>query len=1155
MFHLARYTHPSQPRAQSRPWAVGLIIACLIASTAFWTSDAEAAGPSVGSEAARTVITGRFKFIAKEKKCVNCSLTTTPARLLRRAKIEIWDDRGTYPLATDYLDDYGRFKIEVPNTERGGIDPHLIVYAEDGERVEVLQGAFSFVWGERYPASGPIVVDLPNTTYDIGTVTLGPSSGTQAFYIYDQIGTQAYGYLAKNAPQWSGSHDAPVDKLVTVRWPRRCLGLFSDACYNNDVIYLPQQNGNAGYRPDIILHEYGHFVHSRYIGNDQVRWACAGNGFTHGFLLETNPKCAWTEGWATFFSMVVRNRATFGNYSIEWDLENGTLGTKSVFDKTNADYLGHHGSQPHNDFEMVVLATLWDLFDAKNEDHDDVKDTFDGGSGLSGIWSLSMLGQNPPLSIDAFFEAWDAQRGLTCKESAIAAHHLLDLPPIVRTLEVTEEPSHGGSVGLNPQPSCGATGYLDGTSVELTAQPATGFQFSHWQGENVSITNPLTVEMVEDVELTANFCVPGDCPVVLLPTPDPVRLRGLPGETLEVSVLLKNPESTDVNYSIASLSPWLTVNDSGPGNIPAGDTVEVRLGATCTPEVSQSFGAYEVDTGSSVNIEYPAELLCVGWEIDPLQLDLSAEVEDYVSGPVQISSLGQFWDVTVDFDRLDISPATGIVTPGTPLTLGIGTTCPDTAEVRTFEVPLWIDDDDDLSNGFFIDYLTVTRTCVDNGATSSGDPHLVTFDDLVYDFQAAGEFVALRTDAMEVQVRQQQWGVRPASVNSAVAAAVGSQRVAFYRSQDPMLWVDGSPSSLADGATLTLADGSTVSRAGHSYTVTWAADGSVMKVWRRTSFFGGYLTLRLSPSLAATNLQGLFGDRDGDSSNDLALEDGTVLTQPVPFAELHGAFADSWRINTAAESLFDYPGGGGPHDFNIPFFPDAPASLADLDPTDVAWARSVCEDLNITDPRLFDACVLDVALTGDPSIGEATAEIQNGVFTEVYQEDFEGLVGSEWSSNQVSSTPEGGRKFLGRFSLNEAAILNLSGLASHSAVTVSFDLYAIESWDGDNTQFGPDRFQLTADGTSVLLVSIANVDGRLQSHPDPYGSGAAWPSHTGAIEEDTLGYNFHGDSVYRFTRTFSHGSGSLQLQFRGVNLSGSGDESWGIDNVTVTLAE
>jgi len=58
-----------------------------------------------------------------------------------------------------------------------------------------------------------------------------------------------------------------------------------------------------------------------------------------------------------------------------------------------------------------------------------------------------------------------------------------------------------GSVTKNPN----SLTYNSGTSVQLTAIPNSGYTFSSWSGDATGITNPLTVKMNGNKNITANF--------------------------------------------------------------------------------------------------------------------------------------------------------------------------------------------------------------------------------------------------------------------------------------------------------------------------------------------------------------------------------------------------------------------------------------------------------------------------------------------------------------------------------------------------------------------------------------------------------------------------------------------------------------------------
>ena len=74
------------------------------------------------------------------------------------------------------------------------------------------------------------------------------------------------------------------------------------------------------------------------------------------------------------------------------------------------------------------------------------------------------------------------------------------------TLTTSSNPSGGGIVGVNPAPNCNSgTQYVSGTVVTLTATANTGYAFSNWSGDTSGSTNPTTVTLSANRNVTANF--------------------------------------------------------------------------------------------------------------------------------------------------------------------------------------------------------------------------------------------------------------------------------------------------------------------------------------------------------------------------------------------------------------------------------------------------------------------------------------------------------------------------------------------------------------------------------------------------------------------------------------------------------------------------
>lgn len=184
----------------------------------------------------------------------------------------------------------------------------------------------------------------------------------------------------------------------------------------------------------------------------------------------------------------------------------------------------------------------------------------------------------------------------------------------------------------------------------------------------------------------------------------------------------------------------------------------------------------------------------------------------------------------------------------------------------------------------------------------------------------------------------------------------------------------------------------------------------------------------------------------------------------------------------------------------------------------------------------------------------AAVGVAGSSFASVYTQDFQGAVGSEWSSSSVTSAPSNSnRKFLGEFGA-ETVTLSLSGLTAGSTYSLAFDFLALKSWDGSNGFYGPDYFTVAADSTTLLNETFSNA-GWNQSY-SAAGSGD-FAFQTNADEVNTLGYSFFGDSVYKFGGainsgfTFVAGGSTASITFTGGANQGLGDESWGIDNVNV----
>ena len=183
----------------------------------------------------------------------------------------------------------------------------------------------------------------------------------------------------------------------------------------------------------------------------------------------------------------------------------------------------------------------------------------------------------------------------------------------------------------------------------------------------------------------------------------------------------------------------------------------------------------------------------------------------------------------------------------------------------------------------------------------------------------------------------------------------------------------------------------------------------------------------------------------------------------------------------------------------------------------------------------------------------------NRADTIVYTNNFESVVGPEWVPANTSVTPVGQRRFLGEFWMgNHSATLSLTNLPSHTRVKLSFDLFILKSWQGNEPgPFGPDLWELGFLGGAKLIYtsfSYPVAGGHPQAYPGSY-PGASYPSAYGAAETNALGYDLGlgGDAVYRISINFDSTATDLALTFRDYLQEPISNESWGLDNVVVEL--
>jgi subtilisin family serine protease len=284
---------------------------------------------------------------------------------------------------------------------------------------------------------------------------------------------------------------------------------------------------------------------------------------------------------------------------------------------------------------------------------------------------------------------------------------------------------------------------------------------------------------------------------------------------------------------------------------------------------------------------------------------------------------------------------------------------------------------------------------VADGATD-GDPHLTTVEGVHYDFQSAGEFVALRDgNGMEIQTRQTpvQSTMNPptnpytglascVSLNTAVATRVGGHRVTYQPNIDGhpdssgmQLRIDGVLTTLGASG-INLPPGGRVSKApvGDGIQVDFP-NGTVLTVvpnwWASQAKW--YLTVKVLRTPAKEGILGAIKPGSWLPT----LPDGSSLgLRPIAlhdrYIDLNETFADAWRV-TDASSLFDYAPGTSTKNFTFDAWPleSPPCLIPGSDdipakPIDKATAVELCRPITGKDANAN--CVFDVRVTGEPGL-------------------------------------------------------------------------------------------------------------------------------------------------------------------------------------------
>lgn len=339
------------------------------------------------------------------------------------------------------------------------------------------------------------------------------------------------------------------------------------------------------------------------------------------------------------------------------------------------------------------------------------------------------------------------------------------------------------------------------------------------------------------------------------------------------------------------------------------------------------------------------------------------------------------------------------------------------------------------------DIETLRRYIVGSSPNTRGDPHIETVDGTPYDFQAAGEFVLLRGQGLEIQARQvavdtngplgpnDHTGLTSCvSINSAAAVRVGPHRITYLPNlsgqPDPagmQLRIDGTLTN--PGTEILLPSGGRVIRTTAPGGIQIEAPGGTVVVltpnwWPTYQLW--FLDIDTHNARATDGVMGSLAP----GSWLPALPDGSSLG-PIPkdlhqrYLDLYGKFANAWRV-TSATSLFDYAPGTSTANFTIASWPEehpracvvpqrvpgGPIEKPPLKTLSLEAAQEQCRAIVADNAKAN--CVQDVMVTGEPKFAETYLRgeqiARNGrpdipvlLFPERFKTDVSAAVDFQWN--------------------------------------------------------------------------------------------------------------------------------------------------------------
>jgi hypothetical protein len=173
---------------------------------------------------------------------------------------------------------------------------------------------------------------------------------------------------------------------------------------------------------------------------------------------------------------------------------------------------------------------------------------------------------------------------------------------------------------------------------------------------------------------------------------------------------------------------------------------------------------------------------------------------------------------------------------------------------------------------------------------------------------------------------------------------------------------------------------------------------------------------------------------------------------------------------------------------------------------------------------------------------------------QAHRQNFEAGIFTNY--NSTASFTYNGTKVFGPFA-NDSITYVMNSIPRHDSITVSFDLYIHDSWEGNCATVGEDRFKFKVNNNTLLSETFSNSVTCTQSYSNTGVSGN-YPALTGAVASGLPQRCLSGSTStkYTITKSFAHSASSLVFSWLGALHDTSANlakcnESWSLDNIII----